>query len=119
MLIKNVSQSSRLFNQITITHQTDRGHIFRGIINKDEYFHFTLCNPLFFKSEKDAQKASMRKWKNLKRNNDLKNLNFGGSANELWCNGGELLFVKRMIKESVLYQNQVYWFTSLVSQKLI
>ena len=52
----------------------------------------------------------MRKWKNLKRNNDLKNLNFGGSANELWCNGGELLFVKRMIKESVLYQNQVYWF---------
>ena len=114
---KNVSQNSRLFNQITITHQTDRGRIFRGIINKDEYFHFTLCNPPFHKSELEALKASMRKWKNLKRNNDLKNLNFGGSANELWCNGGELLFIKRMIKESVLYQNQVYWFTSLVSQK--
>ena len=73
--------------------------------------------PPFFKSEKDALKASERKWKNLGRNNDLKNLNFGGSANELWCNGGELLFIKRMIKESILYQNQVYWFTSLVSQK--
>ena len=55
---------------------------------------------------------------NLKRNNDLKNLNFGGSANECGVIG-ELLFIKRMIKESVLYQNQVYWFTSLVSQKLI
>lgn len=114
---KNISQSSKLSKQIKIIHQTNRGHIFKGIVNKDEYYHFTVCNPPFYKSETEAQKTSMRKWKNLERNDNLKNLNFGGSANELWCNGGELLFIKRMIKESVLYQNQVYWFTSLVSQK--
>lgn len=114
---KNISQSAKLLAQITITHQTERGHIFKGIINKDEFFHFTVCNPPFHKSEMEALKASMRKWKNLKKSDNLNNLNFGGSANELWCNGGELLFIKRMIKESVLCQNQVYWFTSLVSQK--
>lgn len=114
---KNISQSKKLTDHITITHQVDRGQIFKDIINQDEYYYFTVCNPPFFKSETDALKASVRKWKNLNRKDNLKNLNFGGSANELWCNGGELLFIKRMIKESVLYQNQVYWFTSLVSQK--
>ena len=114
---KNISQSKELTDHITITHQVDRGQIFKDIINQDEYYYFTVCNPPFFKSETDALKASVRKWKNLNRKGNLKNLNFGGFANELWCNGGELLFIKRMIKESVMYQNQVYWFTSLVSQK--
>ena len=67
MLIKIYLKLKILTKQITITHQTDRGNIFRGIINKDEYYYFTVCNPPFFKSEKDALKASMRKWKNLKK----------------------------------------------------
>ena len=43
--------------------------------------------------------------------------NFGGKANELWCNGGEALFIKRMIKQSVTYKNKVGMFTTLVSNK--
>lgn len=38
-------------------------------------------------------------------------------SHELWCNGGEALFVKRLIKESVGFKNQVEWFTSLISKK--
>ena len=36
--------------------------------------------------------------------------------NELWCNGGEALFLKKMIKESKSFAKQVGWFTSLVSK---
>ena len=43
-------------------------------------------------------------------------LNFGGLDAELWCNGGERLFLKKMIKESQLFADQCRWFTSLVSK---
>ena len=43
-------------------------------------------------------------------------LNFEGQANELWCNGGEALFIKRLIKESVMFKDQVKVFTSLVAK---
>ena len=46
-----------------------------------------------------------------------KNLNFSGKSNELWCPGGELSFIKRMIRESENYKTQVQWFTTLVSKK--
>ncbi|MGA9590982.1 MAG: RlmF-related methyltransferase, partial [Salegentibacter sp.] len=81
-----------------------------------EYYNFSMCNPPFHASEQEAYKAALRKLKNLGKENSL-NLNFGGQANELWCNGGESLFIKRIIKESVLFKTQVGWFTCLVSKK--
>ncbi|MEY8216526.1 MAG: RlmF-related methyltransferase, partial [Colwellia sp.] len=44
-------------------------------------------------------------------------LNFGGQKAELWCQGGELSFIRQMIKESKHFQQQVLWFTCLVSKK--
>lgn len=57
--------------------------------------------------------------KNLFPETSLKELqrNFSGSSNELWCNGGELLFIKRMIKQSALVKNQIGFFSTLVSKK--
>jgi len=43
-------------------------------------------------------------------------LNFAGQANELWCEGGELAFIQRMVKESVSVKDNVEWFTCLVSK---
>ena len=74
-----------------------------------------LCNPPFFESEEKALKANQQKSKNLGIA-ETTNYNFGGQANELWCNGGEALFIKRMIKQSVVFKNQVNWFTCLVSK---
>ena len=34
----------------------------------------------------------------------------------MWCKGGELTFVRNMIKESKDYAGQVLWFTTLVSK---
>jgi 23S rRNA (adenine1618-N6)-methyltransferase len=41
--------------------------------------------------------------------------NFGGQGVELWCEGGEAGFIRRMIAESLELNDQVRWFTTLVS----
>ena len=112
----NIEANQNLSSSIEIRHQEDRGSIFKGMIKENEYYHLSMCNPPFHASEKEATKAASRKLKNLGMEKDSK-LNFGGQANELWCNGGEALFIKRMIKESALFKTQVGYFTSLVSKK--
>lgn len=113
---KNSTVTPSLSKATDIRLQSDNAHIFKNIIQPEEYFHFTMCNPPFHKSAEEAYKGTHRKLKNL--GVTPKNiLNFGGQANELWCNGGEALFIKRMIKESILFKNQVTWFTCLVAKK--
>ena len=112
----NVNTTEGLNDTIEIRHQLNNANIFEGIIKDDEYFHFTMCNPPFHPSEEAALKGTLRKLKNLQHSKSFA-LNFGGQANELWCNGGEALFIKRMIKQSVHYRTQIGWFTTLVSKK--
>ena len=112
----NVSLTEGLEKNVEIRHQDNNANLFEGIIKDDEHFDFTMCNPPFHTSEAEATKGTMRKLKNLKKEGKT-GLNFGGQANELWCNGGEALFIKRMIKQSVAYKLQVDWFTTLVSKK--
>ncbi len=106
--------------------QCNNEHIFTNIIQQGEFYHLTLCNPPFHKSLAEAEQGTTRKWQNLNKHkalssNDAKQdnstLNFGGQKAELWCKGGELAFIRNMIKESKQYQTQVLWFTCLVSKK--
>ncbi len=113
---KNISFTKDLKDKVTIIHQSDNANIFEGVIEKDQIYDFTMCNPPFHKSEKEALKGTLRKLNNL-NNKQQEKLNFGGQANELWCNGGEALFLKRMIKQSVDFRLNVKFFTSLVSKK--
>jgi len=111
----NINLNSSLEGLVEIRFQENPAHIFSNIIKPEEYYHFTMCNPPFHASEQEALKGTQRKLKNL--NLDKKAaLNFGGQSHELWCNGGEALFIKRMIKESKTFSNQVGWFTTLVSK---
>jgi 23S rRNA (adenine1618-N6)-methyltransferase len=112
---ENVDVNLDLSKSIEIRHQENNGDIFTGIIKPDEYFHFTMCNPPFYTSKEDAERETKHKQKNLEYSAEAKR-NFGGQANELWCNGGEALFLKRMIKQSATYKKQVGVFTSLVSK---
>ncbi|MEN8817232.1 MAG: 23S rRNA (adenine(1618)-N(6))-methyltransferase RlmF [Nonlabens sp.] len=100
---------------IEIRHQVDRGNILKGVIREGENYDFTMCNPPFYASEEEAVKANMDKQRKLGTYEERRN--FAGHAHELWCNGGEALFIKRMIKESVAFKNQVGWFTCLLSRK--
>jgi len=111
----NINLNSSLDGLVEIRFQENPAHIFSNIIKPEENYHFTMCNPPFHASEQKALKGTQRKLKNL--NLDKKAaLNFGGQSHELWCNGGEALFIKRLIKESKTFSNQVGWFTTLVSK---
>ena len=101
---------------ITCRLQNNPNDIFIGVLNKDDYFDFTLCNPPFHKSYKEASSGTTRKNKNLGHKNE-KLLNFGGQANELWYPGGEVAFITKMIKQSALRAKNCLWFSSLVSKK--
>jgi len=115
---KILNSNQKLKNNITVKHQKNRNYIFEGIIEENDKFDFTLCNPPFHKSKEDAQKGSNRKVSNLtKQKTTNATLNFAGQANELWCKGGELAFIKKMIIESEKFKNNCLWFTTLVSKK--
>ncbi|MGE4463152.1 MAG: RlmF-related methyltransferase, partial [Arcobacter sp.] len=81
-------------------------------------YDFTLCNPPFHKSLDEALAGNKRKVQNLTKQKSTKSaLNFGGKNNELWCEGGEIVFIKNMIKESLAFSKNCLWFTTLVSKK--
>ena len=104
---------------IDLRLQADRYAFFKDVLRPEERVICTLCNPPFHTNATEAASGSARKWRNLGKQDPqrkLPALNFGGKSNELWCKGGELTFVRIMIKESKDYAHQVLWFTSLVSK---
>lgn len=105
-------------SNIQLKFQPDSNFIFKNILHSEDKFTFSMCNPPFHDSEESAMKGNLRKTKNLNKSKVKKtNLNFGGQQSELWCEGGELAFISKMIEESVLYSSQILWFTCLVSKK--
>ncbi|TLP61379.1 23S rRNA (adenine(1618)-N(6))-methyltransferase RlmF [Parasedimentitalea maritima] len=102
--------------KITLRRQNEPENVFRGVVKANDAFHVTLCNPPFHSSMEQANKGTQRKWANLGKGRSKK-LNFGGQNAELWCPGGEIKFIARMIEQSMEFADQCLWFTSLVSKK--
>ncbi len=114
---KIIHMNPSLEGLIEIRLQPNTNHIFKGIIQKEERFHLTICNPPFHTSAIAAQTGTLRKLNNLQQKKNAKPiLNFGGASNELWCHGGEEQFIKRMVHESRPFSKTVLWFTTLVSK---
>ena len=103
---------------VELRWQASRQAVFRNIVQPDELFDLVMSNPPFHASIDEAKAGSERKWKNLGKAapTGAPVLNFGGKSDELCCPGGEEGFIGRMIGESRDVQNQVLWFTSLVSK---
>lgn len=117
---KKIVENNRALNgKITLKLQKNRNNIFEGIIKKGEKFDISMCNPPFHASLDDALNANKRKTNNLNKGKApvKESLNFGGQKAELWCPGGERLFLKKMAEESSKFAKEVTWFTSLVSNK--
>lgn len=119
-----VDANAGLAAVIELRLQKSPQKIFEGILTPDDHFDFVLCNPPFHASARAAEAGSARKWKNLGKAGGLPRsadsdpkLNFGGQATELWCEGGEVGFVGRMVTESAQYQTQISWFSTLVSRE--
>jgi 23S rRNA (adenine1618-N6)-methyltransferase len=123
-----IDLNSVLTDYIDIRQQCNSQNIFSGVVKPNEHFDFCMCNPPFHQSAEQAKAVSQRKIQNLIKNKTKRGshvskekhsatLNFAGQSNELWCEGGELQFIQRMIAESREYASQIRWFSSLVSKK--
>lgn len=115
---QRIVEANGLGSAIALRLQTSPAHIFKGVVQADEMFDLTLCNPPFHASLAEAAAGSQRKWKNLGRDAGRNKpvLNFGGQGAELYCEGGEETFVRRMIAESVQFRAHCLWFTTLISK---
>ncbi|MGB1206507.1 MAG: 23S rRNA (adenine(1618)-N(6))-methyltransferase RlmF [Chitinophagales bacterium] len=116
---KILENNLELKKNIEIRKQKNAKNIFHSILREGENYDLVICNPPFHASAEEAQAGTMRKLNNLKHNNKYNKpiLNFGGQNNELWCEGGELTFIKKMIQESKSYAKNCLWFSSLVSKQ--
>ncbi|MEP4891227.1 MAG: 23S rRNA (adenine(1618)-N(6))-methyltransferase RlmF [Aliiglaciecola sp.] len=125
-----IANNSNLQTRITIRKQNNPQSIFDGLIQADDKFTFTMCNPPFHANAQAALAGNQQKNRNLGRHKQKRqgtgsrptqtnktHLNFAGQHNELWCKGGESTFIKKMIIESQAYAKQINWFTCLVSKK--
>jgi 23S rRNA (adenine1618-N6)-methyltransferase len=103
---------------VEIRLQPNPKNIFKGIIQQDEKFDLTICNPPFHASLEEAQAGTLRKLSNLKKENVTEPvLNFGGQESELCYEGGEAAFIKNIVRESKRYGNSCFWFSTLVSKQ--
>ncbi len=106
-----------LENAITLRHQINSSNILKGVLKASDKFSAAICNPPFYKSEIEAEEATMKKLKGLKNGIEAGVRNFSGTHNELWYKGGEKAFIHNYLYESYLFKNQCFWFSTLVSKK--
>jgi len=112
---QNIIDKNKLEKEIKLRHQEDKSKIFEGIINKEDRFHVSICNPPFYTSKAEAKEANESKQKGLKLDKSIRN--FSGNHNELWYPGGEKAFLHNYLYQSSLFKKQFYWFSILVSKK--
>ncbi len=114
----NVAANPGLADRIEVRLQRSPEGVFSGVVKPGETFALSICNPPFHGSPAEAAAGTLRKLRNLGggRKPDAPVLNFGGRSHELWCEGGEVAFVQRMIAESAARPGLCAWFTTLVSK---
>ena len=115
---EKIIESNNLTNAIECRLQKSATSIFENIIQPNEVFDLTICNPPFHSSFEEANSGTQRKLKNLSVNKNSKTiLNFGGQNAELFCEGGEKSFIQNMIEESAKIAEACFWFSTLISKK--
>ncbi|WP_418513544.1 23S rRNA (adenine(1618)-N(6))-methyltransferase RlmF [Corallibacter sp.] len=112
-----IINKNKLNSCISLRFQKDASHVFNGIIQPEDLFSVSMCNPPFYKSENEANQATKRKLKGLGKLEKEVTRNFSGNSNELWYPGGEKAFLHNYLYQSSLYKSNCFWFTTLVSQK--
>ncbi len=126
-----IGRNPELEGCLQLRLQTDNSYLFEGVIRDGELYDLSVCNPPFHASLEEAVKGNRRKVDHLERSRRKRAgeetdastksesesvLNFGGQKAELWCKGGEIRFLRKMLKESKKFAHQCKWFTSLVSK---
>lgn len=115
----NVAANPELAGKIECRLQPQLHAIFDHVVWPDETFALSVCNPPFHDSPEAAAVGTTRKLRRLGADGDAQPplRHFGGRNHELWCDGGEVGFVRRMIAESARRPGLCSWFTTLVSSR--
>ncbi len=111
-----VAYNPQLQGHVDIRRQATATSIFHGIWAEAERFDIVICNPPFHASKAQADNQTARKLRSLGLpKSEAQARNFGGHSAELFVEGGEVGFIKRMIHQSKDFGRQCIWFTSIVS----
>lgn len=112
-----IIKKNKLVEFITLKQQKDSTNIFNGVVNINDKFSASMCNPPFYRSQEEAMQANARKLEGLGDRRDTASRNFSGKQQELWYKGGEKAFVHTYLYESSMFKTQCFWYSTLVSKK--
>lgn len=115
---KIIDHNPSLKGKVKLRLQEHPDFIYKNVLGRSERLDLSICNPPFHSSESEAKKGTARKVKNLSGQKSANpKLNFSGIHQELIYKGGEVEFIKQMIKESKSYAINCLWFSTLVSKE--
>jgi 23S rRNA (adenine1618-N6)-methyltransferase len=102
---KLILQKNNLENNINIIKQNNKDNIFISILNRENKYIFSMCNPPYYNYENEI------KLEDKKRDNEY---NF----DEIYYKNGEYGFFQRYFEESICYKNNVFLYTILLGKKI-
>ena len=102
---KLILEKNNLENEIRLIKQKNKNNIFLNILNQQNKYIFSLCNPPYYDYETEI------KLDEKKRDNEF---NF----DEVYYKKGEFGFFQRYFSESICYKKNVYLFTILIGKKV-
>lgn len=108
--LKNVKRS-KLENEIQVIKVTDNQNFF-NVVKKDSFLHFTICNPPFYSSTDDEELSRSKK-----KTSKFTDGTLIATKNERITDEGELSFVSRIARDSLIAKDMTGWFTSWIGKK--
>lgn len=94
---------------MTVQHVDDADNVLAGVLDDGARFDFCMCNPPFYGSAAELNATHERRTGPVGVNT--------GAAHEVVVEGGEVAFVDRIIRDSLVLRERVTWYTSLVGRK--
>ncbi len=121
--LKNVksilSANPTIESNIELRLQTEGTQILSGVIEPQDRISVTICNPPFYDSETASNLAHQKRHQTHQKRSlpsDPLIRSMQGRSPELIYPGGEVEFVKKLIRESSGFRKQISWFTTLLSK---
>ncbi|VDB95430.1 unnamed protein product [Peniophora sp. CBMAI 1063] len=105
---ENVTRNC-LSQRVQIFRATADGPILFPLVSTEIRFTFTMCNPPFYSSAEDiAQSAESKAFP--------PSAVCTGSEVEMITDGGEVAFVCKMVRESLVHRERCQWYTSMLGK---
>lgn len=82
--------------------------IFKGVVEDDKFYDFSMCNPPFYEIEGDDKTVQ----KALPPRNAPT-----GHESELKVKGGEVAFVTKMMEESIEMRDRIKIYSTMIGRK--